>query len=613
MNFKNIIVDELTGSPVTNLGGKANSLKLLHENLLPIPEFYIIPSSIFKRFLEENKLVLKIQNYIIKKDFDKIVEIIINAKFNKEIEDYIYQEFDKLGAELVAVRSSAIEEDGLIKSFAGQYNSFLNIKKEGVLESIKKCWSSLYNENAINYQDSSNIDIFGMNVIIQKMINPIYSGVGFSVNPISVSKNYSCIEACKGTAENLVSGLITPTTYLVRRETKRVDYLEGEDLLSNTLIEKLENFILKIEKIYEKPVDIEWCYSDDIYILQARPITAFAPRKEPIKNMLTRQKRLWQIEIYCKGEYFGIKDLTNNLYYQNPIIYFISPKITEVYYNYKLALEESPNMIFRALDDSYDVFCEKIDKAAYICEEILKLIQSNKFDFKTIANYLLYIHPFNALGNIAGGDWKISNRVKNKIYEYRNKYDYILYNALDALDEYLLKTMPKKFKKYLPVLSIEDIVNPDSIDTNTLEERLKGFIYYQGKIYKPNLKDFCDKRYLYVENLKDNDGGVIHGTTAYPGKCIGIVKIIYSKEDFEIFNEGDIIVSPMTTPKFTSIMKIASGIITDEGGVTCHASIVARELKKPCIIGCKNATKILKNGMKVELDSTNGTISIIND
>ncbi len=595
-----------------NYGGKANSLKLLQEHSFPIPEFYIIPTSILKSFLEENNLVSKIQSYIIKKDFDKIKEEIINSKFNKDIEKYIYQEFDKLNVELVAVRSSASEEDGLEKSFAGQYSSFLNVKREDVLESIKKCWCSLYNENVVDYQDSSNIDIFGMNVIIQKMVNPTCSGVAFSVNPISVSKNYSCIEACNGTADNLVSGLITPTTYLIRRQTKRVDYCDGDDLLSNELIEKLEDYILKIEKIYGKPVDIEWCYSDDIYILQARPITAFTPRKETIKNMLTRQKRLWQIEIYCKGEYFGIKDLTNNLYYQNPIICFISPKITEVYYNI-LALEESPNMIFRALDDEYESFCLKIDKAADICEEILRLIKSNNYDFKTLANYLLYIHPFNALGNIAGRNWTISDRVRDKIYKYRNKYDYILYDALDALDDFLQKTMPEHLKKYLPVLSIEDIVNPEKINTKILEERLNGFIYYQGKMYKPNLKDFCDKRYLYVEDWENNNEGVIHGVTAYPGKCTGIVKLIYSKEDFETFNEGDIIVSPMTTPKFTGIMKIASGIITDEGGVTCHAAIVAREFKKPCLIGCKNATKVLKNGMKVELDSTSGTITIIGD
>ena len=173
--------------------------------------------------------------------------------------------------------------------------------------------------------------------------------------------------------------------------------------------------------------------------------------------------------------------------------------------------------------------------------------------------------------------------------------------------------MPEHLKKYLPVLSIEDIVNPEKINTKILEERLNGFIYYQGKMYKPNLKDFCDKRYLYVEDWDNNNEGVIHGVTAYPGKCTGIVKLIYSKEDFETFNAGDIIVSPMTTPKFTGIMKIASGIITDEGGVTCHAAIVARELKKPCLIGCKNATKVLKNGMKVELDSTSGTITIISE
>lgn len=595
-----------------NLGRKADSLIFLKENLLPVPDFFIIKSSTFKQFLKENNIIERINKDIIKKDFLKIKQEIINATFSEKLKENIYREFDKLKTNMVAVRSSAENEDGKQKSFAGQYNSFLNVTKDKILESIKKCWCSLYDDNVLNYSDTQDINFFGMNVIIQKMINASFSGVAFSINPISISKNYSYIETCKGTAENLVSGKITPSTYLVRRQTKQIDFQDGENLLSNEIITEVEEYLLKIEKIYQEPVDIEWCYKDKLYILQARPITAFTPRKEPIKNMLTRQKRLWQIEIYCKGEYFGIKSLTNDLYYQNPVIYFISPQKTEIYYNI-VSLEESPGLIFRALDDNFDDFSKKIDKASKTCEEILELVKKEKIDLLKLTNDLLYIQPFNTISNIAGRDWIITERVKEKIYTYRNKYDYVLYEILDTIDIFLEKTLPDNLQKYISVLSLEDIMNIDNINTNILEERLKGFIYYQGKMYEPNMKEFCQKRDLYIEDYDNNTDGIIHGTTAYPGKCKGTVKIIYSKDDFIKFNKGDIIVSPMTTPKFTSIMKEANGIITDEGGVTCHASIVARELKKPCLIGCKNATKILKDGMIVELDSDNGIATIIKE
>lgn len=593
-----------------DLGGKANSLKILKEHSLPIPDFFVIPSNIYKKVLEENNIINNIKDYYQKKKFKEIRKEITNAKISKEIEQYIYEEFSKLNTLVVAVRSSAKNEDGNKKSFAGQYSSFLNIKKENLLSTIKKCWCSLYDKNVISYQNNHNEDIFDMNVIVQKMINPSYSGVAFSINPISISKNYSCIETCRGTAENLVSGKITPSTYLIRRQTKQVDFQEGEDLLNKEIITKLETYILKIEEIYKSPVDVEWCYKDDIYILQARTITAFTPKKEPIKNMITRQKKLWQIELYCKGEYFGIKSLTTDLYYQNPILYFISSQKTEVYYNMS-SLEENPELIFRALDDNYNDFSQKINKASTICEEILKLIKEEDLDFRKIVNNLIYIQPFNTIANIGGRNWHITERVKEKLYTYRKKYDYVLYEALDAADAFLERTLPTNLQKYISVLSLEDITNIDNINIDALEEKLKGFIYYQGKMYEPNLDKFCQKNNLYVEDYETNTSGIVHGTTAYPGKCKGIVKIIYSKDDIKKFNKKDIIVSPMTTPKFTSIMKEASGIITDEGGVTCHAAIVARELKKPCLIGCKNATKILKDGMEVELDSTNGIVTII--
>ena len=74
---------------------------------------------------------------------------------------------------------------------------------------------------------------------------------------------------------------------------------------------------------------------------------------------------------------------------------------------------------------------------------------------------------------------------------------------------------------------------------------------------------------------------------------------------------GDILVSPMTRPDFVPAMKKAVAFITDEGGITCHAAIVAREMKKPCIIGTKIATQLLKDGMEVEVDANKGIVKII--
>ena len=82
-------------------------------------------------------------------------------------------------------------------------------------------------------------------------------------------------------------------------------------------------------------------------------------------------------------------------------------------------------------------------------------------------------------------------------------------------------------------------------------------------------------------------------------------------DEYDSFQKGDILVTEMTTPDWEPIMKISSGIITNKGGRTCHAAIVAREMRKPCIIGTKNATKVLKDGEMVEVDAERGIVTIL--
>ena len=100
----------------------------------------------------------------------------------------------------------------------------------------------------------------------------------------------------------------------------------------------------------------------------------------------------------------------------------------------------------------------------------------------------------------------------------------------------------------------------------------------------------------------------VKGAIAYKGKAQGTVRLIFSTADFAKVKIGDILVTSMTNPHMVPIMKKAAAFVTDEGGITCHAAILSRELKKPCVIGTKIATQILKDGDKVAVDADKGTI-----
>ena len=131
------------------------------------------------------------------------------------------------------------------------------------------------------------------------------------------------------------------------------------------------------------------------------------------------------------------------------------------------------------------------------------------------------------------------------------------------------------------------------------------FLWYEGREDCGKILKSLD---IYLEidkNVKEFKGQI-----AYKGKITGKARVLKSSH-IDNFVEGDILVTGMTTPDFVPLIKKAGAIITNEGGITCHAAIIARELKKPCIIGTKIATQILKDGDLVEVDADNGVVRIL--
>ena len=103
----------------------------------------------------------------------------------------------------------------------------------------------------------------------------------------------------------------------------------------------------------------------------------------------------------------------------------------------------------------------------------------------------------------------------------------------------------------------------------------------------------------------------IKGIVANKGKAVGKVKIIKNSADFKNFKEGEILVAKLTNLSFAAIIIKAAAIITDKGGITSHPAIIAREFGIPCLVGAKNATKILKDGDRIEMDLNKGIVKIL--
>ena len=583
-------------------GGKANSLLYLASNNILVPKFFIISKDDYIQFLTDNNIYKKIEELFTKKKYKKIKDIIMKQDINSGLANKLALELPELNSHLYAIRSSASNEDGKDKSFAGQYDTFLNIKEEDIFLNIKKCFCSLYNDNVISYSD--DFDIYGINVIIQVMIDSDYSGVAFTVDPSSESDNYILIEMTEGLGEKLVSGKVIPNKFFVRKETGMIDLKIGELSLDEVIFNRLILEIEKTEKIYKCPMDIEYAIKDrKIYILQARPITARTILPKSFSLTLTRQKSLIDIELYYKGEYFGIKNITKNLYYFKPLfVYNNVDNNVSIYYN-NTDLEELPNPMYYLLDLDFDKTLKYYRKIKKDIEYLNNTINNKlEIDYRTYIDKIIEIYPFTSLGQLAGHFNDTSKRVKDLLIEFREKYDYIIYKAVDYLVFKFKAILPDNYKEYIDFLLIDEIINSKLPSIESLENRKLGYIYYNNSLYVTTDYDkfFGDNNI----NIEEASNSLLNGTFAYSSNTniTGRVCVILSDKDFNNFKRGDIIVTPMTSPKFLSLIKECKAIITDEGGTLSHAAIISRELKIPCLVGCTNATKNLSTGNMIEIN-----------
>jgi len=282
-------IRQLSAKDIKIAGGKGSSLGELMKLKVNVPAGFVVLASVFDKFIEENNLKTKIKKILGSVNFQKISnvenasneirKIILAADMPKKIEIKINEAFRRLGARYVAVRSSATSEDSTSAAWAGQLESFLNTDEENLLENIKKCWASLFTPRAVFYRFEKGLQKRKISVAIvaQKMVESEKAGVAFSVHPVTQDKNQLIIEAGFGLGEAIVSGKITPDSYIVEKKPRRIidkNIQSKKPALFDSEIFDLSKLVIKIENHFKKPQDIEWAFEKGkFYILQSRPIT----------------------------------------------------------------------------------------------------------------------------------------------------------------------------------------------------------------------------------------------------------------------------------------------------------------------------------------------------
>lgn len=264
------------------LGGKAEAIIKLNKWGYLIPQTTILETEYFVRFLEVNNLTHEIIQLCKSIDKDNFNEIshkirmkIMNGRVDSQSYELIKKKLSKIHYDLLAIRSSSINEDSYTNSFAGIHDSYLNVpnKIDTATVFIKKCWASLFNDRAVAYKLYKGLSIFDkMAVILQEMVEAQYSGVVYTVHP--VFSDYILVEMLSGIGSNLVEGKITPYHYIINKRNFSINTIKQQKMIvyKKVLID-ISRRCSEMEKLFEGPQDIEFCISKgNVYYLQSRPL-----------------------------------------------------------------------------------------------------------------------------------------------------------------------------------------------------------------------------------------------------------------------------------------------------------------------------------------------------
>lgn len=527
-----------------------------------------------------------------------------------------------------AIRSSGSLEDGRNFSFAGQYKSFMNVKKNKAIELIEKCFWSETSDNVNIYKKKVGLDKIKttMSVIVQKMIEGDFSWVVFTRNPVTWKKEI-IVEWCKWLWEDFVWWNKIDFTYKIQKKTVQCGQWNDKYPFLKELIVQAK----KIEKIFWYPVDIEWTVKDNkIYILQIRNITTISCKESTQNgNMIHRKDYIRMFS--AENRPFIFSDIYMSYYKTlNIVIHYLNNSRCTRMPKWEL---ENTYREWKKIYWIYDTYM------SFKKEILLFISQSEKYinnvvnaplqniNIVAINKVFWYMKDFFSLYS------KTEFFYTDSIWEQNNEkyYDKKIEQVKNNAREYFSRLFFWK-KSYLHIF-LERLWKITGISSNQLKrystEEISSVFLYKKKISQVILKN-RKEWYMFIwekENYFGKDAiykitwflwlddlpvwkTQLVWTIASAWKIIGRVKVI--KPDFNLYDNiwtnindmepWSVLVVESATPDLVRACEKASAIITNQWWMLSHAAIFCREFKIPCLVWLDYATNMLKDWDRVCVD-----------
>ncbi|NCA94291.1 MAG: hypothetical protein EOM84_03875, partial [Sphingobacteriia bacterium] len=488
-------------------------------------------------------------------------------------------------------------------AWAGQLESYLNVTEKDVLEKVKKCWSSLFTARAIFYRFEKDLQLtkISVAVVVQKMINSEKSGIAFTVHPVTEDRNQMIIEAGYGLGEAIVSGSVTPDSYVISKEPYKIVDLnigyqdkalfrskEGENewidlseekaksqVLSEEEIYKLGEIILEIENHYGFPCDIEWAFEKgNFYIVQSRPITTLknksAKGKIELEKVFSMDKSLMYMFMWNITDGAGFKKFIN--FEAKNTFFIFDSKIKKTYVWYDLTERKEISRILNNSISSDKYFSKKIIETLDKNWKIVSPFLAGKVEIKTKEEIKLYyegitnwwsamntVYPLINAPSASKKELDLFLKYREKTEKYTGKMD-------ELLMDFFIKNLPKHkdMVEYLTFTEAIDLIDKkNSRLISEVKKRKEGFFICHGIVYpQDKMEEILNKNNLLLKEKIEISENVIKGVVAFCGKTSGLVRKVIKKEDISNFKEGEILVAETTYPDHVPIMQKAAAFVT---------------------------------------------------
>ncbi|MFA7302171.1 MAG: PEP/pyruvate-binding domain-containing protein [Candidatus Paceibacterota bacterium] len=670
---------EISKKDTALAGGKGASLGEMMRAGIPVPNGYVVLADAFELFLEETKLRAEIDAsldsvdpnamHTIEQASEKIQALVLAAAMPADIVSQIMKQFEELDAPYVAVRSSATAEDSVTAAWAGQLDTFLNTTEATLLQNVQRCWASLFTPRAIFYRFEKGLQTqkIGVAVVVQKMVESETSGIAFSVHPVTEDSNQLIVEAGYGLGEAIVSGAVTPDSYVVEKvprrivevcintQTRALHRTEGgagntwrtitepkssSRVLSTDQILRLADIVMRIERLYGFPCDIEWAYENGgFYITQSRPITTLGAPTDRSGRTPKIDADDYYLNFKVGGYSLPFVELITAHYDPSKVLALVDG--AGDYYSF-YSLQDERQMSQRASEDDFVSILETAaGEVAEACSRLSVLgeaiaARATRKDYQealdTIAHLCAHFGYFNN-AYLDTLSLRASAEVTQKVGTWKN---IAREHANDTFFTGCLvyPTMLRDIERQLGVVKgnldwhrNEEILalldGHATLPPQAQEERKQGYGF---------IKEGRGKQLSFVtgtpviellKRLYENKGAedVITGITGHATGQIVRGKVCLIKTDYAnlermaadmaAMESGDVLVSQTTAPELMPAFYKASAVVTDIGGLLSHAAITSRELGLPCVVGTKNASERLQTGDLVEVDADNGIVRIL--